>query len=163
MAKQRTASHDVYLVVVSESAEFAAASHYAARLAADNQAHIGLLCALESETFQHWGSVEAMMRREIRDKTEKKIWAAAKKMNELNRMVPALYIVEGPLEEAIINVVNQDTHIKMLILADEGHSGSAGAMVQHFTSKALPKIKIPVMVVPGHIYSSDIDRMFGVG
>lgn len=149
----------VFLVVADGSEEFEGALRYAARRAEASRAHVGILYIITVEDFQHWSKVEAIMRKELRAEAEKEIWVIAKKVNDLNAMRPVLYIAEGTRNEAIINVINEDYHIRALILGGGTSAAGPGPLVQHFTGKGLGKLRVPVVVVPGHIELQKIDKI----
>jgi len=149
----------VYLVVADETDEFGVALRYAARMARANRGHLGILSILNIEDVQEWEKVEAMMRREMRQQAEKFIWSIARKVNELNDMVPALYVQEGPPDEVLINLINEDASIKMLILGGGTGGSGPGPLVSYFTGKGLGRLRVPVLVVPGHLDPQKIDAI----
>lgn len=157
--KKRRGDGGVYLVVADGSEEFEVALRYAARRAETSRAHVGILHVVNFDDFQHWRKVEAIMRKELRAEAEKEIWSIAKKVNDLNGMVPVLYIAEGTRTDAIINVINEDYFIRALILGGGTSAAGPGPLVQHFTGKGLGKLRVPVVVVPGHIELSKIDKV----
>ena len=155
-------THDVYLIVCTEKEELSVSLRYTARMAAYNNANMALLATMDTQEFQHWQNVENMMRRELRDKTEKKVWTIGKKINELNGLFPIIYIKEGEKENAVLDVLKEDPNIKMIVFAGNTGSGGPGTLVNYFTSKGLSKIKVPVVVVPGNLQSNEIDELFGI-
>ena len=149
----------VYLVVAEESNEFAIALRYAARRAETHRAHVGILYVINIDDFQHWSNVEAMMRKELRTEAEKQIWAHAKTVHDLNGQYPVLYISEGSRTDVIVDVINEDEHIRALILGGAEQASGPGPLVSHFTGKGLAKLRVPVMVVPGHLDTEKIDSI----
>lgn len=154
----RRSDGGVYLVVADESDEFPLALHYAARQAKAHRGHLAILHVIDIQDFQHWNKVEDMMRKELRDKAEKFVWAAAKKVNELNETMPILYIREGEVKDVIVDVINEDISIKTLVLAGGvNNSSSPGSLVGHFSSKGLARLRVPLLIVPGHLDNKKID------
>lgn len=149
----------VYLVVADETDEFSLALRYAARMAKANRGHIGILSILNIDDVQEWEKVEAMMRREMRQQAEKFIWSVARKVNDLNGMIPALYVQEGPPDEVLIHLINEDSAIRMLILGGGTGGSGPGPLVSYFTGKGLGRLRIPVLVVPGHLDPQKIDAI----
>ncbi|MCB9991243.1 MAG: universal stress protein [Rhodospirillales bacterium] len=147
----------VYLVVSDGSEEFQIALRYAARRAETARAHVGILHVINVDDFQHWGNVEAVMRKELREGAEKELWNTAKAVNDLNGQRPVLYMAEGNRTDVIIDTINEDDHIRMLILGGGTTGSGPGPLVQHFTGKGLAKLRVPVLVVPGHIEAQNID------
>ncbi|MBU0800959.1 MAG: universal stress protein [Alphaproteobacteria bacterium] len=149
----------VYLVVADETPEFLVALRYAALMARSNRGHIAILQIMNIDDFQHWGSVEERMRKEMRDQAEKFIWNSAKAVNELNGILPALYIAEGNRTDVLIETINKDDTIRLLVLGGGVQAGGPGALVAHFTGKGLGKLRVPVVVVPGHLEPEAIDAL----
>ena len=149
----------VYLVVAEDTPEFMVALHYAARRAETARAHVGILHVTNIDDFQHWGKVEDIMRKEMRDEVEKEIWSHAKTVNDLNGLNPALYIEEGSRLEVIVDVINNDENVRMLILGGSEQATGPGPLVSHFTGKGLAKLRVPVLIVPGHLEMQKIDSI----
>lgn len=161
--KQETShDNDVYLIVASNNEEFSLSLRYTARLAQASGAHVGILATMDEQEFQHWQNVEKMMRKELRDKTEKEAWSIAKKVQSLNGQISAIYIREGKAEDAVLKTLEEEANIKMLILTGSVASGGPGKLVNYFTSKGLSKLKIPLVLVPGNIEIHEIDELFSI-
>lgn len=165
MGKENTSknmTNDVYLVVLNDSEEFQISLRYTARLAHKNRAHVGILAVLDDQEFQHWKNVENMMRKELRETTEKKMWTMARKIHDLNGQIPVFYIREGQAEDAVLKALEENSNIKMMVLTGGVSSGGPGALVNYFTSKGLNKLKIPYVIVPGNITNYEIDELFDI-
>lgn len=155
----RRSDGGVYLVVADETPEFQVALRYAVRQAAANRGHVAVLHIINIDDFQQWGSVEDRMRREMREQGEKYIWNAAKAINDLNGMIPMLVIAEGDRAEVLADVIEKDEGIRLLVLGAGMGGGGPGALVSHFTGKGLAKLRVPVVVVPGHLEPEAIDAL----
>lgn len=149
----------VYLVVADETEEFNVALRYAAHMAKANRGHLGILSVTSFDDVPQWENVEAIMRHEMREQAEKFIWAVARKVNDLNGITPALYVQEGPHDEVLVNLINDDPSIRMLILGGGVGSGGPGPLVSYFTGKGLGRLRIPVLIVPGHLDPQKIDAI----
>jgi nucleotide-binding universal stress UspA family protein len=149
----------IYLVVYDETEEFSVALRYAARLVASSRARLGVLHVINLEDFQHWNKIEDIIKRDQRAEAEKKLTEVAKKVNDLNGHVPAFYVREGIKEEVLVEIINEDMNIKMLILGGGTHTGGPGPLVSHFTGKGLGRLRVPVVVVPGHLDPLKIDSI----
>lgn len=155
--------HDVYLIVWNDAEEFLISLRYTARLAAANNAHVGVLATIDDQEFQHWKNVETMMRKELRENTEKLVWSVAKKVNELNGQIPILYVKEGKApENAVVETLDADPNIKMVIMTGSVSSGGPGGLVNYFSSKGLSKLRVPFVIIPGNITQNDIDSLFDI-
>ncbi len=148
-----------YLIVADETEEFNVALRYAARMAKSNRGNLGILSVMNLNDVQQWNNIESMMRHELREQTEKYIWAVAKRVNELNGMIPALYIHEGIHNDVLVDLINGDDSIQMLILGAGTSIAGPGPLVSYFTGKGLGRLKIPVLVVPGHLEPQKIDAI----
>lgn len=149
----------VYLVFADETPEFQIALRYAVLMARVHRGYVGILQVTTVDDFQHWGSVEERMRKELREQAEKFIWNSAKVANEMNGTMPILYIEEGNRTDVLIDVINRETDIRQLILGGGTNSGGPGALVTYFTGKGLSKLRVPVVVVPGHLDADAIDAL----
>ncbi|MGZ9096801.1 MAG: universal stress protein [Micavibrio sp.] len=148
-----------FLVVADETHEFEMSLRYAARLAKANRGHLGILYVMSLDDFQQWTKVEAIMRKEMREQAEKFVWSIARKVNELTGENPSLYIQEGAHNDVLVNLINDDPTIKMLILGGGTTAAGPGPLVSYFTGKGLGRLRIPVLVVPGHLDPQKIDAI----
>ncbi len=156
-AQGRRGDGGVYLMVADSSEEFSVALRYAARRAEIGRGHVGILDIINVDDIQHWSNVEARMRKELREEAEKNLWNLSKTVYELNGLRPVLYIGEGRRTDVIVDTINADENIRMLILAGGTQASGPGPLVQHFTGKGLSRLRVPVLVVPGHIEMQKID------
>lgn len=140
-----------YMIIADGSEEFAIASHYAARIALSRRAAVAIAHITDLNEFVHWGKVEAMMRHDLRNQAEKEIWQVAKTINEDYELYPSLYIREGQVAEKIIEIIEEDKTIRALILASNNNSNNPGPLISYFTGKGMNKLKIPMIIVPGHL------------
>ncbi len=150
----------LYLALASESEEGLLALRYAARMAEMNRGHLLILHMIHVDDFQHWSNVEEMMRKELREEAEKFLWNMAKRVNDINGQIPALCIAEGKSSDVLIDLINEETAIKMLILGGGVSAGGPGPLVSYFTGKGLSRLRVPVVVVPGHLDAQKIDAIF---
>jgi hypothetical protein len=139
-----------YLVVADDSDEFRSALRYACAQAKMHRARLGILRIIEDQDFQHWGAVEDKMKRELREQGEQYLWAVAKSANDQNGIIPSFYFAEGDAGEAVINTIDSDEHIVKLVLGG-GIGNSPGPLVSFCIGKGLARMKVPVVIVPGHI------------
>lgn len=149
----------VYLVSADDSDEFSVALRYAARMAVAERGKLAILSVVETGDVQHWGAVEERMRRDLRMETELFLWNVARQVNEISGLMPILDIAEGSRTDCLIEAINADASIRMLVLGAETGAGGPGKLVSYFTGKGLVRLRVPVMVVPGHLDIQNIDSL----
>ncbi|MCD8571305.1 MAG: universal stress protein [Alphaproteobacteria bacterium] len=159
--KQKTPvpNKGTYLVVADGSAEFLVAELYAAGLAKAHGAHPAIVRVIEPQDFMHWGGIESKMKAEMREEAERAVWEAARTMGEMTGVIPSVYIEEGDKLEVLSNIIANDANIKMLILAGDTAGSNPGPLTSYFTSKGLAKLRVPVLIIPGHLSSEDIEAL----
>lgn len=148
-----------YLIVADESAEFDIALRYAARMAVARRGHVGIVHIIDIDEFQHWGTVENKMLREMREQAEKFVWGVAKKVYDLTGQIPSIYVEDGKRNDALIEIINRDSMIMQLILGAGTSAGGPGPMVSYFTGKGMGRLRVPVVIVPGHLEPQAIDDL----
>lgn len=154
----RRSDGGVYLVVADNTEEFPVALRYACRLAGANRGHVAILNVVDTGEFQHWGNVESRIKQESRAAAEKLLWSLAAQANEVNGTIPALHVAEGEWIAAMQDVINEDKSICMLILA-ASPGANPGPLVAHFSGKGIAKLRVPLVIVPGHLDSQKIDEI----
>jgi hypothetical protein len=149
----------VYLVVIDQTPEFDIALRYAARCAESRRGHVALLQIFDVDDFQDWGTVESRILNELRAEAEQQAQRAAQKVFDLTGKVSAIYISEGKTNSKVIDIVNQDDSLVCLVLGGGVTSGGPGPLITHFAGKALGKLRVPIIVVPGNLDSGRIDAI----
>lgn len=148
-----------YLIIADGSDEFTIASHYAARIALARRAAVAITHVTDLEDFVHWGKVEAIMRHDLRVQAEKDVWQLAKNLNEDYGLYPSLYIKEGAVVDKIIETIEEDNTIRGLVLAGALNVNNQGPLVTYFSGKGMVKLRIPVIIVPGHLDKEAINAI----
>lgn len=146
-----------YLVVADESDEFDVALRYAAQAAHTRRGHVGIIHIIDVDEFQHWGTVETQMKKEMREQGEKFVWAVAKRINDLTGQTPSVYIEEGKRNDVLIDIISRDTMIVKLVLGV--NASGPGPLVSYFTGKGMNRLRVPVVLVPGHLEPQAIDAL----
>lgn len=141
----------IYLLVVDVTEEFSVAVDYAADFAQANNGHIALLNVMEIEHFDHWGNIEDKVKKEMRTQAETMIWEAAGRITARTGMVPMVCIEEGSRSDVILETLEAYPEICMLILGGDSHSSNPGPLVTYFAGKGLSRLRVPLMIVPGHL------------
>ncbi len=148
-----------YLIVADKTEEFSLALHYAVKQAAMHSGRVAILRVADIQDFQHWGDIEARLRREHRENAERFAWEMAKKVLDLGGDIPVIHISEGPLFQTVMDVIEEDLSIRQLILATSAQAGNPGPLVSYFVSKALSKIRVPLLIVPGHLSVEQVESL----
>lgn len=154
--KNRRGDGGIYLVVADEQEEFKIALHYACRLATARRGHVAIAHIRDMQDFMHWGKVEAMIRHDMRKQAEQEIFEISKEVNEDHDIMPSLYIREGQPADKIIDIIEEDRNIVSLILSASKNSNNPGPLVTYFAGKGMHRLRIPVIIIPGHL---DIDAI----
>lgn len=149
--KQREGDGGTYLVVADNTEEFDVALKYGCFQAQKNRAHVGILCVIEDQDFQHWGAVEHRVMKELRMEAEKYIWSILKTAHDYNGTIPSLYFAEGNRLDALIKTIDESDHIVQLILAGGSDHTVQGPLISYFSGKGLSKLKVPMVIVPQHV------------
>lgn len=150
----------VYLMIVDGSDEQNIAAYYAAKVAQARRANIAIAHITDVDEFIHWGKVEAMMKNDLRAQAEKDVWQVAKDINNFNaRLFPSLYIREGKAIDKIHEIIDENQTIRALILAGSKNGGNQGPLVSHFSNKGMTNLRVPVIIVPGHLDNEAIDAI----
>ena len=148
-----------YMIVADGADEFEIAMHYAARTALARRAAVAITHITELEDFVHWGKVEAMMKHDLRMQAEKDLWHIAKTINENYDIYPSLYIREGKKIDKIVEIIEEDKSIRALILAGSSNANNQGPLVSYFSSKGMGKLRVPVIIIPGHLDKEAINAI----
>lgn len=153
---------DVFLLVVDATDEFSIAVDYAARYAAKYGAKLALLNVIQPEAFDHWLNVEKKIKKELRAEAENLIWETSRRVMNLSGKIPMVCIEEGERSDVIVDILNKNKNITKLILGGESHSSNPGPLVSYFSGKGLSRLRVPLLVVPGHLGTEDLENLFGL-
>lgn len=146
-ASGRQGDGATFLVVADDSKEFGAALRYACKAARRNRGYLGILKIIEDQDFQNWGTVEALMKKELRTQGEQYLWDVAKIANDESSLIPSLYFAEGDASEAVMQTIEKDPNIAQLILG-AGQEDGPGPIVTYLLNKGFSRLRIPVVIVP---------------
>lgn len=149
----------VLLVVVDDTEEWHAALHFVCRRARHTGGRVALLHVIEPAEFQHWMSVEEVMREERRQEAERLLQKVAKQVNEETGTMPELHVREGARPEELVKLIEEQPSISILVLGASTSSEGPGPLIQFLTTKAMGRLRIPVTVLPGGLTDDEIDRI----
>ncbi len=147
----------VLLCVLDDTEELDVALDYASMRSRRTGARVGLLYVLEKpDEFQHWAAVGDLMREEARAEAERRLQDAADRVRRLSGLTPLFYIREGERGEEMVEQVLEDRDIAFLILAANTGNQGPGPLITQITGRAISRLHIPVVVVPGNMSEEEI-------
>lgn len=149
----------VFLVVVDNSPELKVALRYASLRARNTGGRVALLYVLEPTEFQHWMSVEELMREERRTEAEQRLLKLAREVTGLTQTLPVFFIREGDRREELIRLIQDEPTISILILAASTAAEGPGPLVSYLTGPGVGKLRIPLTVVPGTLTERELDAL----
>lgn len=146
-----------YMVVLDESPEAETALRFAARRAAKTGGTVRILALVPPTEFVQWGSVQATMEDEARQRAEALLIGAAGTLMEEAGLRPTTIVRQGD-PVAIVREMLQDHETAALVLGAAA-SGPPGPLVAHFAGADAGTLPCPVMVIPGGLDMEAIDRL----
>jgi hypothetical protein len=149
----------VFLVVVDESVEMPVALYYASCRAKRSGGRVALLRVIPREEGHGLASVEALMREEARQEAEQLLQRLAKTVSDLTGTLPCLYIREGSSRDELLDLVADDPDVSILVLAAGTGPEGPGPLVSYLASKGMPRLRIPLTIVPGNLTHEQIDAI----
>mgnify|MGYP001314568394 CR=1 FL=1 len=149
-----------FLIVVDDSAEFAAALRYACRRARSTGGVVAMLRVLQQPEFEHWSGVREEIEREQRGEAEALLKKLGAEVEELAGSKAEFLIEEGDTVGAIKNAVAADPEIKILVLAAAAGGRGPGPLVASIAKEGVGfGRKLPVTVVPGELTDEEIEAL----
>lgn len=149
----------VFLVVVDNSPEMPVALRFASRRAKRTGGRVGLLRVVRKADFQHWAAIGNLMREEARDEAEQLLQDYAARVMEITGgEMPILYIMEGDIKSALLKLIEEDSQIRILVLA-AATGRSPGPLITFLMKKIIGKLRVPVTIVPGGLSDEQLDAL----
>lgn len=159
-AAQPSAHERIFLVVVDDSPELKVALRYACLRARKSGGRVALLYVMEPTEAQSWLAVENLMREEQRSEAEQKMQKLAREVNGLTGgTLPILYIREGDRRDQLVTLIQEEPRISILVLAASIGTEGPGPLITYFIGRGMPKLRIPLTVVPGGLSNEQIDAI----
>ncbi len=149
----------VFLVVVDNTPEMRVALRWASRRARRTGGRVGLVRIIRPADFQHWAAIGNLMSAEARDEAERLLQEHAAEVFQLYGGMPVLYLREGDAKSAVIQLIEEETDIRILVLAASTSRRGPGPLITHLTKKAISQLRIPVTIVPGGLTDEQIDQL----
>lgn len=151
----------VFLVVLDDSEELAAAIRYACNRARHTGGRVALLYVIDTETgkdFQHWHFVGNLMEQEAEQQARDALSRYSAQIFKDSGTKPDQYIRKGNQREELFALVHEHPEISILVLGS-APGEKPGPLVEAVTGKFAGQIGIPVTVIPGSLPMEEIDRL----
>ena len=143
-----------FLVLIDESRECDRAVSFAAHRVKRTGGTLVLLSVIDSEDFGQFIGVADAMRAEARDEAERLLDTRIARIRDIGQIRTETAIREGRPEEAIEQLITEDTGIGILVLAAGQSDKGPGPLVTHFA--AHNRLHILVTIVPGAMTDEEI-------
>lgn len=157
--KSPTGERNKFLVVVDDTPECKSAIRFASRRAWHVGGGVVLLYVIEPPEFQHWMGVEQAMREEARQAAEEILQNLAEEIQKETTIVPEFVIRDGNKKEQVLALIEEDTNIRVLVLAASPDSGGPGPLVKSLVGEMSGTFAIPITVVPGNLTTRQLDAL----
>lgn len=149
---------ETFLVVVDDTPECAKALRFAALRAQHTGARVGLLHVLKPSQFLQWGGAQKDIEAEAEENGRAVLAAKANDVETLTGVRPEVRLARGRAPDAVLEVLRSDRSIRALVLAAAA-KGRPGPLVEYFSGDAAGSLPCMVMIVPGGIPDTDLDRL----
>lgn len=147
-----------FLVVADDTPEFRLALRFASLRAAKINGSVVLLYVIPPADFQHWSSIEHLMREEAREAAQMLLDRLAADVRAMAGFTPEIAIREGKIQDEILAQIAEDRDIHALVLG-AANAENPGPLVSAFSGPLLRALKIPVLFVPGGLSDEAIDLL----
>ena len=146
----------VYLVIIDETEEARKALRWASRRAVAVDGAIHVLALVQPQNFSAFGSVQATIEQEARDRAEAVASSAAGTLLAESGKMPQITVKVGEGRKVIKEYLEEHPEVHALVLA--AGENSSGPLVMHFSENA-STLPCPLFIIPGHFTNEDIDRV----
>ncbi len=154
-------SDRIFLVVVDDSEELAAAIRYTCNRARHTGGKLALLYVIDMEAereFQHWQFVGDLMEQEAQEATENILNRHTQQIRKDSGAEPIQFVRNGNTRDELFALVEEHPEISILVLGS-APGEKPGPLVEAVTGKYAGQLGIPVTVVPGELSEGEIDRL----
>ena len=147
-----------FLVVVDDTGEMQNALYYACRRARMTGGRVALLCVTEPGELQSWMRVQDVFRDQRRQQAEILLHHYAGIAQEMTGRLPVLHLREGNRLDALMTLIDEDRDLSVLVLgAASGEKDGPGPLISHLIHKAVTRLRIPLVIVPGWLTPEELD------
>jgi nucleotide-binding universal stress UspA family protein len=148
----------LYLVVIDETREAETALRFAARRAAKTGGSVQILTLVPPTEFVQWGSVQATLEDEARQRAEALVAGAAGTLIEESGIRPVITVRQGDPIVVVRKMLDENDGIAALVLGAAA-VGPPGPLVAHFAGVEAGRLPCPVMIIPGSLDRDALDRL----
>lgn len=145
-----------FLVIIDETEEAYKALRWASRRAVAVDGAVHVLALVQPQNFSAFGSVQATIEQEARNRAEAVASSAAGALLAESGKLPQITVKVGEGRKVIKEYLAQHPEVHALVLAAGEHN--AGPLVMHFSENAAT-LPCPLFIIPGHFSNADIDRV----
>lgn len=149
---------ETFVVVVDDTPECAKALRYAALRARHTGAKVLVLHVLPPGPFLEWRGAQQEINAEEERIGEEILLAKALEAETLSGERPETRLIRGVAKQAVLEALTSDRSVRALVLAAAAR-GRPGPLVDFFAGQQAGKLPCMVIVVPGSISDSDLDRL----
>ena len=147
-----------YLVVIDDTPEAVVALRFAARRAARTGGGIEILALIPPVEFVGMGDVQATIEEEARQHVDALVASAASILTEEAGILPSIRVEAGEPVSLIRRTLAANPEIAALVLGAAA-TGSPGPLVAHFAGADVGSLPCPLMIVPGGLDVTALDRV----
>ena len=147
----------VYLVIIDETEEAHVALRFASRRAAKTGGVVHLLALVPKQAFSAFGTIQATIEEEARDRAEILANGAAGELMVESGKMPQIAVRIGDAKAVITQYLAEHPEVAALVLGAAAE-GAPGPLVSHFTATA-GSLPCPLFIVPGGLSDEEIDRL----
>ena len=108
-----------------------------------------MLRVIEPEEIQPWAGVEATMTKDALDRARAELADHEKLVESLSASKPEVYVRKGRQRETLMQLLQEEPHISVLVLAAQTGDKGPGPLISYLMSaKGRWALRIPVVIVP---------------
>ncbi|MEM6856236.1 MAG: universal stress protein [Pseudomonadota bacterium] len=145
-----------FLVVTDETEEARAALRFAARRAASVGGAVHILALVPQQSFSAFGSVQATIEQEARDRAEVLANGVAGNLFAESGIMPTISVAIGKGSKIVTDFLDEHTEVGALVLG-AAKGSNPGPLVLHFSANA-GSLACPLYVIPHDYDENDSDH-----
>jgi nucleotide-binding universal stress UspA family protein len=135
-----------FLVITDETEEARAALRFAARRAVSVDGAVHILALVPQQSFSAFGSVQATIEQEARDRAEVLAHGVAGNLFAESGIMPTISVATGRGTVIVSEFLEQHAEVAALILG-AAKGGDPGPLVRHFSANA-GSLPCPLYIIP---------------